>query len=362
VPGGHLIYVLNGVAVTAPFDHSRLTVTGPPTPVLEDLRQNPARAGNLWPFAVSAEGSLVFVPGGPGRRALVSVDRHGVGTPLESGLHGYEQLRLSPDGQRLAITIVEPTSYDIWIYELAHGRRTRLTTGGKDGFPVWSPDGTRIAFASGRFGPQNMFVRAADGSGPTERLLTSDVVQRPSSWSPDGRMLTFHQEGGPSGPMPDIWTLSFEPPIARPMVQLPGYQTRSRISPDGRWLAYASEESGHFEIYVTSFPSGTRKSQVSSGGGEYPVWARSGSELFYLNGDKLMVVGFNARSEFNVGKPTLLFQARSAVQASGWPYDVSLDGKRFVMIQSGDEGTTNKLNVVLGWSNELTRRARVARP
>ena len=271
VPDGHLIYVLNGAAVTVPFDPTRLTVTGPPTPVLEDLRQSLAARGNLWPFAVSAEGSLVFVPGGPRRRSLVSFDRHGVGTPLGSGLHAYEQLRLSPDGQRLALTIREPTGSDIWIYELAHGRLTPLTTGGNDGAPVWSPDGTRIAFASWRFGPHNLFVRAADGSGPTERLVTSDKVQRPSAWSPDGRMLSFTQDD----PMPDIWTLSLEsPPDAAPtrsVAGLPDESPASRRMVDG-WRT-ASEESGQYEVYVTSFPNGAGKSPVSSGGGNQPVWA-----------------------------------------------------------------------------------------
>jgi serine/threonine-protein kinase len=360
VADGHLMYIVDGVAVTAPFDRNRLTLTGPPTPVLEDLRQSLMTGANLWPFAVSATGSLVFVPGGPARRSLMSFDRHGVGSPLSSGLHAYEQLSLSPDGRRLALTLRARSGYDIWIYELEQSRLTPLTTGGQDGFPVWSPDGTRIAFASGRFGHPNMFVQAADGSSPAERLVTSDKVQRPSSWSPDGHILSFTQDD----PMPDLWALSFEhPPTARPMVQLPGYQTSSRISPDGRWLAYASEESGQFEIYVTSFPQGVGKSPVSSGGGSHPVWAKNGRELFYFNGDKLMTVDVTTGAAFRAGKPALLFQMRSAVQTGGGSsYDVSPDGQHFVMIQGGETVAAPQMNVVLGWSNELTRRARTGQP
>jgi Tol biopolymer transport system component len=200
-----------------------------------------------------------------------------------------------------------------------------------------------------------MFVRAADGSGPTERLVTSDKVQRPSSWSPDGRMLSFTQDD----PMPDLWTLSFaQPPTTRPMVQLPGYQMTSRISPDGRWLAYASEESGQFEVYVASFPDGARKWPVSSGGGQLPVWAESGRELFYVNGDDLMVVDVDTRAAFRAGKPTRLFQMRSPARTSAYSYDVSPDGQRFVMIQSAEDVGARQINVVLGWSDELTRRAR----
>jgi hypothetical protein len=278
VPGDHLIYVSNGVAMTAPFDHKRLTVTGPPTPLTEDVRQSLGPPGNLWQFAVSAEGSLVFIPGGrANQRSVVWVDRHGVGKPLGTAVRGYQQLRLSPDGQRLALSIREPAGPDIWIYELTHDRLTRLTSEGSNSFPVWSPDGTRIAFASGRFGPDNMFVMAADGSSPAERLMTSDKVQRPRSWSPDGHLLSFTQDD----PMPDLWTLSFEqPPTTRPMIQLPGYQVFSRISPDGRWLAYASEESGQYEVYVASFPDGAHKSPVSSGGGSQPVWRTAAESSF----------------------------------------------------------------------------------
>ena len=223
VPDGHLIYVSNGVAMTAPFDPTRLTITGPPTPVLEDVRQSMGPRGNLWPFAVSAEGSLVFVPGGPARRSLVSVDRHGVGTPLGSGLNAYEQLRLSPDGQRLALTMRTQTGLEIWIHELAHGRLTPLTTGGLDGWPVWSPDGTRIAFASGRFGPHNLFVRAADGSGPTERLVTSDKAQRPSVLVARWTDAELRLSGGPDAGYLDAFPRG-PPDDASDSVQLPGYQ------------------------------------------------------------------------------------------------------------------------------------------
>jgi hypothetical protein len=352
---------LNGVAVTAPFDHTRLTVTGPPTPLTEDFRQSRARSGKLWPFVVSGDGSLAFIPGGrPSQRSLVWVDRHEVETPLGTALHAYERLRLSPDGQRLALIIKEPTGLDIWIHDLAYDRLTRLTSEGKDSSAVWSPDGKRIAFASRRSGPSNMFVRAADGSGPTERLLTSDKEQWPSSWSSDGRTLIFTQDE----PMPDIWMISMDQPrTSSPIVQLPGYQTSSRISPDGRWLAYGSEESGQSEVFVTSLPNAAGKWQVSSGGGTQPVWARSGLELFYVNGDQLMVTAVDAHSGFAASKPALLFQGGPLVGIEGdATYDVSLDGQRFVMIRTSGERLTNQVNVVLGWTDELARREREVKP
>ena len=223
VPDGHLIYVLNGAAVTAPFDPIRLTVTGPPTPVIEDLRPSTVEAANLWPFAVSAEGSLVFIPGGAKRRSLVSFDRHGIGTPLKSGLHAYDHLRLSPDGQRLALTLQELAGYNIWIYELAHDRLTPLTTDGKSGFPVWSPDGTAHCVRVTAIRP-GQHVRAGrrwerphravgdERLGPEAQLVVA-------GWT-DAEFYSRRPDAG-------SWTLFFEqPPTVRAMVQLPGYQTQ----------------------------------------------------------------------------------------------------------------------------------------
>ena len=365
---GHLIYVSNGVAVAAPFDPSRLAVTGPPTPLAEDFRRSRDFRRNLWPFAVSAEGSLVFIAAdgtAASQRSLVWVDRRGVATPIGTALHAYEQLRLSPDGEQLALTIREPSGSDIWIYELTRDRLTRLTSEGDNQAPVWSPDGTRIAFASSRFGPTNILVRSANGIGPTQRLA-SELFQFTSSWSPDARMLIVDQYNSTYTGMFEIGTILLEGPQAsRLVVQRPGYQVGGRTSPDGRWLAYLSDESGQYEVRVTSFPNGSGNSPVSSGGGTQVVWARSGRELFYRKGNRLMAVPVDTRMGFVPGKPTQLFEGRyfDAGGAGSPTYDVSPDGERFVMIRtSGETAATNQVNVVMGWSNELTRRERAARP
>jgi eukaryotic-like serine/threonine-protein kinase len=365
VPGGHLIYGYGAAAMTRPFDVSQLVSTGPPVSVAEDL--GASLLNGLWQFAVSADGSLAFIPSGraaASRRALVWVDRQGVAAPLATERHPYETPRLSPDGQRLALRIDEPADTGVWIYELTHDRLTRLASEGNNqgsiGSLVWSPDGARIVFSYGRSGPLNMFVRASDGSGPIDRLRASDLTESAGSWSPDGRMLSFVHVDPTT--QQDIWALSLEAPgTPRPIVRLPGYQFGDRISPDGRWLAYVSDESGQWETYVTSFPNGNGKWQISSGGGTQPVWARNGRELFYRSGDKLMVVRVDTRTGFAPGKPTLVFDGRYLTGAPGFPaYDVDLDGQRFVMIRtSGEDEVTKQVNVVLGWADELARRERV---
>ena len=173
------------------------------------------------------------------RRSLVWVDRHGSATPLGTELRSYIHPWLSPDGERLALSIGDTANRDIWIYELTRDRLTKLTTDGKSSNAVWSPDGTRIAFSSDVSGPLNICLRASDGSGPIERLLTSDLNQLPTSWSPDGRMLAFTATDADPKNLQDIWALSLEDPSTpRPVIRAPNSQLGARISPDGHWLAY----------------------------------------------------------------------------------------------------------------------------
>jgi hypothetical protein len=367
LPGNRLLYVSNRVAVTAPFDLERLAVTGPSTPLIEDIRPTLGLYGNIWPFAVSPLGSLVFVPGTQAaeqQRTLVWVDRHGVATPLGSPPRGYEHVRLSPDGQRLALTIREPSGTDIWMYELARDTFTRLTSDGTSAAPVWSPDGTRVAFSADA--GREIAVRVANRGGPTERSFRATRPGQipnawfPESWSPDGRMLSVMQYGLMT--MADIWSLSLDDSsTSGPIVERPGYQLGSRISPDGRWLAYLSEETGQWEVNVTSFPDGHGTRQVSSGGGTEVAWSRSGRELFYksANGGALVAVPVDTRAGFVPAKPVRLFEAGSlsAFTGSG-TFNVSPDGERFVMVRAhGEEAAANALNVVLGWTDELRRQA-----
>lgn len=234
-----------------------------------------------------------------------------------------------------------------WVYDIARATFTRLTFGSGEAAPVWSPDGRRLVFNQGD--PFNLFSILADGSGPEERLTTSDGNQFPDSWTPDGKALVYTQEPGS-----DIWLLNFASGRrAEPLLKTPFNEVVGMISPDGRFLAYLSNETGRMEVYVRSFSGRSGKWQISNEGGLQPLWARNGRELFYRNEDMMMAVGIETEPEFQAGKPTLLFQGNFS-DPGDWPaqYDVSPDGREFLMIQ---EESKTQIQVVLNWFSELER-------
>jgi len=368
LPTGQLVYVRDGTLLAVPFDLKRLAVAGGPVPIVEGIAQSPGQTGAAH-FSLSSSGSLVYVPGntGPPNSTLVWVDRQGTIKPLEAPARQYRDPRLSPDGQRLALRIIGDST-DIWVYDITRLTLTRLTFEGINQHPVWTPDGSRVAFRSTRREQSNLFWKPADGSGQAERLTTGQQVQSPSSWSPDGQLLAFFERSpaepaGDSGNY-DIWVL----PLAgdrkpRPFLQTPFGEGEAVFSPDGRWLAYVSNESGRQEIFVQPFPGPGGKWQISTGGGIEPVWARSGRELFYRNGDQMMTVDTTTQPSFRAGAPRLLFEGNfltgTAFRAN---YDVTPDGQRFVMVQQG-EGVSgvSQIHVVLNWFEELKRRVPAGR-
>jgi Tol biopolymer transport system component len=250
---------------------------------------------------------------------------------------------------------------DIWVYDISRGTLSRLTFDGGSRFPIWAPDGKRIAFQSAREGPLNLFWKPADGSGPEERLTTSEHNQVPQSWSPDGQEIAFIDIDPTS--TGELWVLPLSGERKpRVFLETPFRETGLQFSPDGRWLAYASNESGRNEIYVQPFPGpGGVKYQISTDGGGEVIWARNG-ELFYWNGDRLMVVETRTQPTFSAGVPRLLFEGsyertRRGAGAGAPNYDVTADGQRFVMVKATETGSApSQLNVVLNWFEELKRR------
>ena len=246
----------------------------------------------------------------------------------------------------------------IWIYEIARGTLTLLTFERRNVAPVWTPDGRRVTFGSGGSGQGSLFWKPADGSGVAEQLLVS-YFPRAGSWAPDGKVLAFTET--PLGKPTDVWLLEQENGwTARPFLDAPFSEGGPAFSPDGRWLAYISDESGQFEVYVRPYPGPGSKFPISTQGGVAPVWTRDGGELFYRNGDKMMAVTVEAGSEFRAGKPEVVFEGSfEEVLASSWyrpNYDISPDGQRFVMVRSTQEGTSPaQINVVLNWFEELKR-------
>jgi Tol biopolymer transport system component/predicted Ser/Thr protein kinase len=364
-PSGHLVYAQGGSLMAVPFDPQRLVVTGAAVPVVEGVLQSPTTGAAQYSF--SATGSLVYASGGlqSNQRRLVWVDRKGVEQVLPAPTHSYRSPRLSPDGRRVAATIEESES-NIWLYDLARETLTRLTfQGSYNLMGAWTPDGKRIAFESDKEEPPNIFWQLADGSGGLERLTSSEYIQAPNSWSPDGQLMAFFEITPTTGY--DIWVLRLGDPSAgqgqvrkaQPFLQTSFAESVPQFSPDGRWLAYISDESGRFEIYVQPYPGPGGKWQISTEGGTEPVWNHNGRELFYRSGDKMMAVDIATQPSFAAGKPRMLFEGQYVPTPATIPnYDVSPDGQRFLMLKPIEQAQAapTQINVVLNWFEELKRR------
>lgn len=361
-PTGHIIYGVNGTLMAVPFDPDRLQLTGNAVPVAEGvMTDGPSGAAE---FALSADGSLVYVAGAnPGvRRSLMWVDRDGREEPLDVPPRAYTSPRISPDGTKVALNLRDEEN-DIWIWDFARETLTRLTFDpGQDRFPLWSPDGRRIAFSSQRDKSRgNPFWQAADGTGTAERLAESDRQVFPTSFSPDGtRILVFGDAPG----NPDDDDVSVVNPQgearATPLLHTMFREQSAEVSPDGRWLAYTSNESGRDEVYVRPFPDVEKgRWQVSTGGGAWATWARNGRELFFRNGAALMAVPVQTDQGFAAGNPKVVFEGQYATPQGGRPYDVSPDGRRFLMIKegaaTGDAAPQAQIILVQHWLEELKR-------
>jgi serine/threonine-protein kinase len=353
---GHLLYAQGTSLLAASFDATRLELTAAPVPLTE-----------IFPgqFTVAEESALAFIPGlttNVAEGILALVNRDGGVTPFPQPRAPFMTPRLSPDGHRVAVVIAtEGGGQDIWVYDADRPTRTRLTFEGAAGTvgggdPVWSPDGRRITYDSTPSGEQMNWVMA-DGSGKPERLVTSAAAQSPHSWSPDGKVLAFY-ERKEQGALRDIWVLPMtaeRKPV--PFLVTPFNERSPIFSPDGRWLAYVSDESGRDEVYVRSYPESGQKIPVSAEGGTDPVWSRDGRELFYRNGDSLMAVPVTVGTTLTAGRPQKLFDQQMVTQfnpgTGSLNYDVSADG-RFVMVLP--TGANQELEVVLNWFEELKRR------
>ena len=370
VPTGHLVYALQGTLLAVPFDVDALEVTGGPVPLVENIARPGLEQTGAAHFSVSADGTLVYIPDAAGaignpRGTLVWVDREGREEPLTAPARAYGLPRLSPDGQRIALE-VQDEQRDIWIWHLTGETLTRLTLNpAQDQSPVWTPDGRRVIFSSTRTGVLDLFWQLSDGTGAVERLLESVIAQFPTSVSPDGTKLVVRRglQGG------DLMLLPLQGERRlEPLVQTRFQETNAEISPGGRWLAYESNESGRPEIYVRPFPNvNDGRWQVSAGGGMRPLWARSGQELFYLTPDfVLMRAPISSTPVFKSGNPVKMFDASaySPRRGPGRTYDVSPDGRRFLMIKPSTEGAQqtrppDSVIVVQNWFEELKKRVPV---
>ena len=248
------------------------------------------------------------------------------------------------------------SAWNVWVYDIPRDTLTRLTFEENNRDPIWTPDGKRVTFGSFRGGQYGVFWKPADGSAPEENLMGygGDEQRWATSWSPDGKLLAFCRLDPTTGR--DLWLFPLEGDRKpRSFARAPLEQCPSVFSPDGRWLAYESTETGRSEIYVQPFPGPGGKWQISTEGGVRPIWARNGRELFYRNGGKLMVASITSDPAFNAGKPRLVFEGR--YWHAGLDYDIAPDGQRFVMIKESEEhGDATQIHVVLNWFEELKSR------
>jgi Tol biopolymer transport system component len=361
--GDYLLFVRNGALMAQPFDTGKLSLTGEPFRVADQVRSNALNVRGF--FSVSENGVLVYDQSADlGNSQLVWLDRAGKQLSVAAPPGTYVRFRLSPDGQRIAFSQTNPLGGigDLWMRDLQRGVTSRFTFDpGNDTFPIWSPDGSRIAWFSSRGGSFGLYQKLASGVGQDELLLSSDSPPRPRDWSMDGRFIVYQPQGTKTGF--DVWALPLEgerKPF--PVLQTPFFDGSPRLSPDGRWLAYYSTESGRGEVYVTTFPTPGAKWQISTSGGGQPVWRRDGKELYYVAADdKLMAVavqgGAASAAGFTAGAPQALFELPlpfGSVLNTDF-YNASADGQRFLVNTPVGEATAAPLTVVVNWTAEVKR-------
>jgi eukaryotic-like serine/threonine-protein kinase len=340
--GRHLLLVQNGRVTTALFDETTLAIIGSPVPLLEGVIQSSSGAAQLSGSATV----LAYLPGEPDARQLVWVDREGRVEPIDAPPRLYVHPRLSPDQQRIAVLITEPRN-DLWIYDIPRGTLSPLTSEGGSAYPIWTRDGSRIAYVSGREGePPNVFWKLADRPGSEERLLTSDNPQVTETFAPDGTLL-FVERRTTTGW--DILTLSPDGTRQpRPFLATPFNDMTPQISPSGRFVAYLSNETGQVQVVVRSFPEADVKLQVSAEGGGAAAWRGDERELYYRHGSAMMVAEVETEPTLRISRPRELFRGQSAeIQGKNW--DVTPDGQRFLMVRSEVRTPPTEIVVVLNW-------------
>jgi len=376
LPSGHLVYIHNGTLFAAPFDVARLEVTGQPVPALEGVTSNPSTGATQ--FAASDTGTIVYLPG-----QAISLDapihwmdRDGKTSPLRTTPANWSNPHFAPDGRRLAVDSTDGTQLDVWIYEWARDTLSRLTFDpANNAKPVWTPDGRRIVFGSTRADKStyNLYWQHADGTGDVQRLTNSKNAQSPASWHPSGKFLSFYETNPQTG-SDDVMILPMEGDEAsgwkpgKPTVFLNGpfNEQEPMFSPDGRWLAYISNETGRNEVYVRPFPGPGGKWQISTDGGTYPTWSRTRNELLYATLDqRIMVAPYTVEGDsFRADKPRLRSEARFMARPRQRGFDLHPDGERVALAAVPDTQTAakqDKLVFIFNFFDELRRIAPVAK-
>ncbi len=368
-PPDRLLFTRRGVLMTVQFDATRMTLIGQPVSILPDVMQSLNTLSNFdcigaAQFSFSRSGDLVYCPGGTKpdvRDSLVWVDQAGKATEVTKARGPYWCPRLSPDGKRIAYFSFQ--KYMVWVHDISTGTGIPLTTDVNSGAPIWGPGGEYITFS--RFPPggqRNLYRIRSDGTGKMERLTKSENSQVAGSWSSDGKALAFVESSTKSGIMifrPEDWSV-------KPFLDSKFSEQYPEFSPDGRWLAFTSNQSGQEQVYVSPFPGPGPIVPVTADGGWQPFWARSGRQIFFRRGLTEMwaldVIGMEP--QFKVGLPRLLFTHPGYLDVGGYmsarpnrAWDISLDDKLFLATRVEDRGITpvNEMILVKNWFQELKR-------
>jgi serine/threonine-protein kinase len=340
---GHLAFLHRGNLMAVPFSVNRGETTGTPTLAVE----------RVGAYGVSDTGLLMYAPVNSAPEArLVWVDRRGQSTEIAAPVRSYSNPRLSPDGGRVAVTVATLEQSTIWIFDLVREALVRLTFDGQHGWPVWSRNGREVVYASNRSGTSwDIYRKSTDGTGVEASILIKPLLQIPHAVATESGLLAL-TEIGPSS----FHTAMISMRDGALKMKAKNAWTPS-LSPDGRWLAYTSNDAGRYEVYVQPTSGAEGRWQISMEGGVEPVWSASGSELFYRHGDHVLAVDVATNSTFEYGKPRKIFEGRYAlgeVKDDTRAYDVAPDGHRFLMLRPEPEPSTD-LKVVVNWYDELQR-------
>ncbi len=344
---GHLVYALeDGTLQAVPFDLKRMEITGEPTTVAQDVHI----AGSTPQFAISDNGTLAYVPARI--TELMLVDRTGKATPVTDLTRQFHSPRVSPDGRHVVVDISDQGSRDIWVLDVEQGTLTRVSFEGDANDPVWMPDGRRVCYATGRSGTRGVFCRNIDGAGDADSIHVGEDEFTAGAWLPDGESVVLISQNVET--LYDLWLHARDGAAPRPLLNTSFSEDFPALSPNGRWLAYVTDETGRSEVYVRSLSQEGGRIQVSRDGGQEPVWSRDGRELFYVEtgggGSRMIAAAVQMTPDFRVTSRTPLFDAgdyeRAAPHAN---YDVHPDG-RFLMVR---RAAASEIVIVQNWHLEV---------
>jgi len=351
LPTGHLAYVHAGTLMVAPFDLKSLSVTGPPVQALHGVLAN--QDSGYGCLAVAQSGNLAYVSG-PEYTAhpsthVVWVSRDGKESPASQTVGAYEDMSISPDKTMVAFTIPADPVWNIWILDLRRGNLNRLTFTGDNRDPVFSPDGRHVAYTSFRDGHFGIYWSTVDGSSPEQRLSINQLEPFSRAFTRDGKKLIFTEYSAPGNE--DSWEVAVTGDATPAPLKNFGDADEHAVSPDGKWIAYDSAETGHVEVYVQPYPATGGKWQVSSGGGTHARWSPNGKEIFFRRGDTMMSAAVQTQPHFVSDTPHVLFTGHYL--HTGIDYET--DGRRFLMLKAADQKGPTSMQVVLNWGRELKK-------